>query len=99
MKKRFSVGGILLFTIGVLLMLSQLDILGWGKSWPLILIALGIGEMINHKLHSGVGTVIIGVLLFCALLLHMEWNMILALLLSGLGSYLMIRGLTKGAKV
>jgi len=98
-KKKFSIGGILLFTIGVLLMLNQLNLVGWGKSWPLIIVALGIGEMVNSRLNSGIGTIIIGTLLFCALLFHMEWHLILGLSLIGIGSYVIIRGFVKKVKV
>jgi|SRR5579863_8686035 len=35
-------GPAVLLLIGVMALLSQADILGWGQSWPLILILLGL---------------------------------------------------------
>jgi len=35
-------GPAVLLLIGVMALLAQADILGWGKSWPLILILIGL---------------------------------------------------------
>ncbi len=47
MIRRLRVPGFLLL-IGVLALLSQANILGWDKSWPLILILAGVQALAEH---------------------------------------------------
>jgi len=43
-------GGILLIAIGVLIWLSNLEVLNiaWRRDWPIILIAIGIVALLRH---------------------------------------------------
>lgn len=41
-------GPVLLVGFGVLLLLQQLDVVGFGKTWPVLLILWGVMEMLHR---------------------------------------------------
>ena len=47
-------GGIFLFSLGLLFLLNNLEVMSLGESWPLILIAVGIG-VVARALLAGKG--------------------------------------------
>jgi len=65
-KKGLLLGGLILVTLGPLLILDNLDILAFKETtWPLLLVAIGVGLfLINRKTLSGWVVGGIGVILF-----------------------------------
>jgi hypothetical protein len=47
-KKRILTGGMLLITLGVLIMLSNMNLYGFDKSWPILLIVIAVGTLIQR---------------------------------------------------
>lgn len=44
-KRGVLTGGLILITLGVLIILSKMGIWGFGQSWPLLLIVIAIGTL------------------------------------------------------
>lgn len=47
-KMHILTGGMILITLGVLIILSNLNIYGFERSWPLLLIVISIGTLIQR---------------------------------------------------
>jgi hypothetical protein len=47
-KKRILTGGMVLITLGVLIMLSNMNIYGFEKSWPILLIVIAVGTLMQR---------------------------------------------------
>ena len=64
-KKGFLLGGLILLTLGALLLLHRLYILHFETSWPLILVVIGVGLFLINR-HTWAGWIVggIGIILF-----------------------------------
>ncbi len=47
-KIRILTGSLILITLGVLILLNNLNLYGFGRSWPFLLLAIGAGTMIQN---------------------------------------------------
>ena len=47
-KRHILTGGMVLITIGVLIILSTMGIYGFDKSWPILLIVISIGTLMQR---------------------------------------------------
>jgi predicted membrane protein len=47
-RTRLLTGGMILITLGVLIILSKMDIWKFGQSWPLLLIVIAVGTLIQR---------------------------------------------------
>ena len=47
-KRHILTGGMILITLGVLIILSNMDIYGFDKSWPILLIAIAAGTLMQR---------------------------------------------------
>lgn len=47
-KRHILTGGLILITLGVLIMLHKTTVFGFDKSWPILLIVIGIGAIAQH---------------------------------------------------
>lgn len=64
-KKGLLLGGLILVTLGTLLLLHRLFILNFETSWPLLLVVIGVGLfLINRRTWTGWILGGIGVILF-----------------------------------
>jgi hypothetical protein len=57
-KRNILTGGLILITLGILIILSKMGVWGFGQSWPLLLIVIAAGAL-SQKI-SDVGGWIIG---------------------------------------
>jgi putative Mn2+ efflux pump MntP len=64
-KKGLLLGGLILVTLGILLLLHRLYILHFETSWPLLLVVIGVGLFLINR-HTWAGWIIggIGIILF-----------------------------------
>jgi len=64
-KKGLLLGGLILVTLGILLLLHRLYILHFETSWPLILVVIGVGLFLINR-HTWAGWIIggIGIIFF-----------------------------------
>ena len=46
-KKRIITGGLILITLGLLILLDSLQLYGFNKSWPILLLAVGAGSLLQ----------------------------------------------------
>lgn len=44
-KQHILTGGLILITVGILIILNKTTVFGFGKSWPVLLIVIGIGAL------------------------------------------------------
>jgi hypothetical protein len=66
-KRHILTGGLILITLGVLIILHKSAIFGFDRSWPLLLVVIGIGTIIQrHKDLGGWFIATAGVLLLAA---------------------------------
>ncbi|MCE5266210.1 MAG: DUF5668 domain-containing protein [Deltaproteobacteria bacterium] len=95
-KKGALTGGMTLITIGVLIILHKMGVWEFSHSWPLLLIVIGAGTVIQRVKDLG-GWIIgcVGVVFFLAENLGMEiWkivNLLLPLLLILVGVHLILK--------
>lgn len=47
-KKNVLTGGLILITLGVLIILGKMNVWGFGKSWPLLLIVIAMGTLLQR---------------------------------------------------
>ncbi len=47
-KKNILTGGMILITLGVLIILGKMDVWGFAQSWPLLLIVIAAGTLIQR---------------------------------------------------
>ena len=47
-KRHILTGGLILVTLGVLIILSNMDIYGFDKSWPILLIVIAAGTLMQR---------------------------------------------------
>ena len=47
-KRRILTGGLILITLGVLIIFDNTGIYGFGKSWPILLIAIAAGTLMQR---------------------------------------------------
>jgi hypothetical protein len=52
-KMHVLTGGMILITLGILILLNSLDIYGFSKSWPILLIIIAIGTLIQRAKDIG----------------------------------------------
>ena len=103
MAQRFSfrgsrIAGVVLVLIGLLLILTKEDFIPWGKVWgtwwPLVLIAIGVWRLLKGQpppLVSGSILIAIGALAQLAELEVLPWLYVFALLLAGIGVWMLVR--------
>ncbi|MBN2439574.1 MAG: hypothetical protein JXL20_13360 [Deltaproteobacteria bacterium] len=95
-KRNVLTGGMILITIGSLIILHKLDVWEFSRSWPLLLIVIAAGTLIQRGRDLG-GWIIgcVGLVFFLAENLGMEiWkivNLLLPLLLILVGVHIIIK--------
>jgi hypothetical protein len=95
-KMHILTGGMILVALGVLIILSNTHILPFGKSWPILLIVIALGTLIQRFRDLG-GWIIMAVgVLFLAMesfdiRLEAMWKYFLPVLLIVLGANIMMR--------
>ncbi len=47
-KMHVLTGGMILITLGILILLNSMDVYGFSKSWPILLIIIAIGTLIQR---------------------------------------------------
>jgi predicted membrane protein len=47
-KRHILTGGMILITLGVLIILSNMNIYGFDKSWPILLIVIAVGTLMQR---------------------------------------------------
>jgi predicted membrane protein len=47
-KRNILTGGMILITLGILILLHNMDIYGFAKSWPILLIVISIGTLMQR---------------------------------------------------
>ena len=99
-KKSILTGGMILITIGTLIILHKMDVWGFSHSWPLLLIVIAAGTVIQRVKDLG-GWIIgcVGLVFFLSENLGMEiWkivNILLPLLLILVGIHIIIKHFRK----
>jgi hypothetical protein len=99
-KKSILTGGMILITIGTLIILHKMDIWEFSRSWPLLLIVIAAGTLLQQGKDLG-GWIIgcVGLVFFLAENLGMEiWkivNLLLPLLLILVGIRIIIKHFKK----
>ncbi len=66
-RTKIVVGGLILITLGVLILMNSLEVYGFGKSWPILLIVIAIGILIQRS--RDVGGWFIGIVGFIFLII------------------------------
>jgi hypothetical protein len=99
-KKSILTGGMILITVGILIILHKMDVWEFSHSWPLLLIVIAAGTVIQRVKDLG-GWIIgcVGLVFFLAENLGMEiWkivNLLLPLLLILVGIHIIIKHFKK----
>lgn len=52
-KKNVLTGGMILITLGVLIILGKMNVWSFGKSWPLLLIVIAMGTLLQRASDLG----------------------------------------------
>ena len=52
-KKNILTGGMILITLGVLIILGKMNVWGFAQSWPLLLIVIAVGTLIQRAKDLG----------------------------------------------
>jgi putative Mn2+ efflux pump MntP len=95
-KRNILTGGMILITIGSLIILHKMDVWEFSRSWPLLLIVIAVGTVIQRARDLG-GWIIgcVGLVFFLAENIGMEiWkivNFLLPLLLILVGVHIIIK--------
>ena len=95
-KMHILTGGMILVTLGVLIILSNTGIVAFGKSWPVLLIVVAVGTLIQRLRDIG-GWIImtVGVLFLfmegLGIRLDTMWKYFLPVLLIVIGANIMMR--------
>jgi hypothetical protein len=90
-KRHILTGGLILITLGVLIMLHKTAVFGFDKSWPILLIVIGVGAIVQRGKDLG-GWFIAASGLFLLLMQNRQLDIqmlstyILPLLLIGIGA-------------
>jgi len=90
-RRRGGIGaGLVLIVLGLTLLAAQfIPGVSWGELWPLIIVALGFGQMVTPgwgdergimRVMDGIGTMLIGFVLLGNTLGYIEWSVWLVLL-------------------
>jgi hypothetical protein len=96
-KIRILTGSIILITLGVLILLNNLNLFGFNRSWPFLLLAIGAGTMIqNWRDKTGWFIALVGLIFvikenFYGKLAEFT-NYVAPLLLILIGAFVLIRG-------
>jgi hypothetical protein len=95
-KSHVLIGGMILITLGVLIYLSKASIYSFGQTWPILIIVIGIGTIIQRvKDFGGWFITIAGVLLLIVEIygfdLHKYSQYILPVILVLLGIFVILR--------
>ncbi len=99
-KRSILTGGMILITIGILIILHKMDVWEFSHSWPLLLIVIAVGTVIQRVKDLG-GWIIgcVGLVFFLAENIGMEiWkivNLLLPLLLILVGVNIVIKYVKK----
>ena len=99
-KRNVLTGGMILITLGILVFLHKLDVWAFSSSWPLLLVVIAVGTLIQRVKDLG-GWIIgcVGVIFFLSENIGMEiWkvvNILLPLLLILAGIHVLRRNLRK----
>jgi predicted membrane protein len=81
-KRHILTGGMILITLGVLIILHKSTIFEFNRSWPVLLVVIGIGAIIQrHKDLGGWFIAAAGVLLLAAQNWQMDIQMVSAYIL------------------
>jgi len=95
-KRHVLIGGMILITLGVLIYLSKAGIYSFGQTWPILIIVIGIGTIIQRvKDFGGWFITIAGILFlineFYGFDLHKYSQYILPAILILLGIFVILR--------
>ena len=81
-KRHILTGGMILIALGVLIILHKSAVLGFSRSWPILLVVIGIGAIIQrHKDVGGWFIAAAGVLLLVVQNWQMDIQMVSAYIL------------------
>lgn len=47
-KRHILTGGMILITVGILIILNKITAFGFNRSWPILLIVIGIGTLVQR---------------------------------------------------
>jgi hypothetical protein len=47
-KRRILIGGLITITLGVLILLNSLGLYGFNKSWPILLLSISLGTLLQN---------------------------------------------------
>jgi len=48
-KRHILTGGMILITVGILIILNKITVFGFNRSWPILLIVIGIGTLVQRS--------------------------------------------------
>jgi len=81
-KRHILTGGMILITLGVLIILHKSAVLSFNRSWPILLVVIGVGAIIQrHKDLGGWFIAAAGVLLLVVQNWQMDMQMVSAYIL------------------
>jgi len=99
-KMHILTGGMILVTLGVLIILSNTNIMAFGKSWPILLIVIAIGTL-TQRLRDMGGWIIMAVGLLFLVMESMQirleamWKYFMPVLLIIIGANIMMKSRKK----
>lgn len=99
-KMHILTGGMILVTLGVLIILSNTNIMAFGKSWPILLIVIAIGTL-TQRLRDMGGWIIMAVGILFLVMESMQirleamWKYFMPVLLIIIGANIMMKSRKK----
>ena len=99
-KMHIVTGGMILVALGVLIILNNTDIFSFGKSWPILLIVIATGTLIQRVRDIGGWIIMVVGVVFLILegfnvRLEAMWKYLLPVLLIVLGANIMMKSRKK----
>lgn len=95
-KRRVLTGGLILITLGVLILLNSMGMYGFAQSWPILLLVVALGALLQNVRDKGGWFIAAAGALF---LIKENWyrqlgeytNYLVPLILIVIGAYVLIR--------
>ena len=99
-KMNILTGGMILVALGVLIILSNAQIIAFSKSWPVLLIVIALGTLIQRVRDAGGWIIMVVGIVFLFLeglkiRLDVMWKYLLPVLLIVVGANIMMRSKKK----
>ena len=97
---RILTGSLIIITLGVLILLNNLDLFGFGRSWPFLLLAIGAGTLIqNWRDKTGWFISLVGLIFLVKENFYGKLgeftNYVAPLILIAIGAFVFLKGLKK----